>query len=739
MFDSAFNLRNCKVDPTEFSIQIDGREKKSLQPKFIEVLCYLAKHYPRIIPRDELIDNIWGLNSVVGDKSLTNAIWHLRKHLVDVNNGDEVIETIRKAGYRLIVEPRWHQCESYKQSEETPSNQNRYLTSSLPKNFEEINHVTKKTVQNALNHPQKLSKLNHQKKSLLLAAIIITVFSAILIGYLLGKPSNSPAKITQITKHPGSELFPSPSPDGRYVVYSQVSNNKPTNLFMKDTSQPQLPAQQLTFDKAIERHSVWSNDGQYLYFARTAKADSRCKYIQLKVVSRQEQEIADCPNRVGYFYLDISPDDKTLAIHGFNDDAEKSGIYFLDLTKKNAQLERFSCKKGCDYRDRDMAFSPDGKYLAVSRRFNRRYSENVFLINLETKATRQLTYTEEDIVGITWVNNNKIIYATRKSEIRSGFILDIKNNITTPLNLPGFSYPTFTKKGKKLFYEELHENYSITQFSLNTDIASSPFPIVLSGFSHHSPDYNKVRDRITYVSNESGFYELWSANTLGEERNQLTQFKNNIRFPKWSHDGNSIAFLASSENNKNDNIYIYSLLTKKISLLKSPFNRHNRPSWSLDDTKIVSSVYTDKFSDLFSFTISDGKVERLTNDNARYGIMISATQMLYTKTRKGLWKLDLTNKNIKPTRVIKSKYFKNLYSWDYHDNIIYFNKNVNNHNIIMFYDLKAEKSNPLIKLPSNSFSYGHISYVPNEDSLIFTQSSYPQANIKMLENSPLLQ
>jgi Tol biopolymer transport system component/DNA-binding winged helix-turn-helix (wHTH) protein len=739
-FDNSFNLSNCKVNPIEFSIQINDGDKQSLQPKFIEVLCYLAKHYPRIIPRDELIDNIWGPNSVVGDKSLTNAIWHLRKNFAEVNEGNDVIETIRKAGYRLVVEPQWHPYEDLQVKENKATTRDIHLSQTGQDNTttNSIDLTTEKSNDLASNNKKDLP--SQQIKPLFSLVIAVAIFTAILMGYLLGKPSSNTASITQITRHPGSELFPSPSPDGRYVVYSQVSNNQPTNLFMKDTLQPQLPAQQLTFDTEIERHSVWSNDGKYLYFARLAKDASYCKYIQLKVESRQEKVITDCPNRGGYFYLDISPDDKTLAIHGFNDDAEKSGIYFLDLTTSNSALQRFSCKVGCDYKDRDMAFSPNGKYLAISRRFSRRYSENLYLVDIETKASQQLTHKEEDIVGITWINDNKIIYAIRKAGVRSGFVVDISEGTTKPINLTGFSYPSYTKKSKKLFYQEREENYSIASLALNTDIASSPFPVVLSNFSHHSPDFNETRKRFVYVSNESGFYELWSANTQGEDRKQLTKLKKNIQFPKWSHDGNSIAFLASSEDNINDNIYIYSLLTQKISALKSPFDRHNRPSWTLDDKKIISAIYTGEFTDLFSITIADASTERLTKDNARYGIMTSATSLLYTKINKGLWQVDLSDKQSKPIKLIDGKVFTRSYAWDYHDNAVYFNKELTDHHRIMFYDLGLGKTKPLLKLPINSFYRGNVlRYIPNEDSIMFTKSSYPQANIKMLENSPLLE
>ena len=73
----AFKLGNCQILPLEFSIQFENCEKQSLQPKFIEVLVYLAENYPRIITRDELIEHVWLGNNYVGEKALTNAIWHL--------------------------------------------------------------------------------------------------------------------------------------------------------------------------------------------------------------------------------------------------------------------------------------------------------------------------------------------------------------------------------------------------------------------------------------------------------------------------------------------------------------------------------------------------------------------------------------------------------------------------------------------------------------------------------------
>lgn len=108
---SVFYLGSCRIDASDNSLQFPAsadcvQERITLQPKFVEVLAYLAHHYPRVVTRDALITDIWEGNTYVGEKALTNAVWHLRQQLGPLGAG-EVIETVRKTGYRLCIEPRF--------------------------------------------------------------------------------------------------------------------------------------------------------------------------------------------------------------------------------------------------------------------------------------------------------------------------------------------------------------------------------------------------------------------------------------------------------------------------------------------------------------------------------------------------------------------------------------------------------------------------------------------------------
>jgi len=711
--DQTFKIGKFRVIPIEYAIQLAGQDKKSLQPKFIEVLCYLAQHFPRVIPREELIENIWAGNAYVGEKALTNAIWHLRQNLKTDENPVETIETIRKVGYRLLVAPEYY------------------------KNTLEQSHRQENSTQQT-----PLSVTKHLLTALTSRNIIIYTLLLLLSGlftwqyYFVSQPIQFP-RIKQITKEPGSELFVAPSPDGRYVVYKWLHPDKASDLFLHDNFHPKLPAKQLTFDDDEEGISVWSNDGDYLYYARVNKQKSYCVITQLKVETQQIRDITTCPVTNGYHYIDISPNDDILAFHDHKAPADESGIYFISLAEKNAKPIRFSCSKDCGYRERDMAFSPDGKTIAVTRRTNR-FSENIYLVNIESKIAEQLTEGEEDIVGFTWQpDGNRIIYGTQRADVRNGYIIDIANKNIQPLNIEAFSYPAFAKHSAELFYQQRGEKYHIASLKLHDSIAASPFPVIQSDFNHHYPHYSANSKRIAYVSNESGFYELWTSDKQGGNRKQLTNLQQTIRYPRWSHDGSKVAFLAPVEFEEGDKIYVFDIKSQKLSIVPSQYKKHNRPSWSYDDSAIISAIYTNEYTDLHQINLTDGTIKRLTFDGGRYGLMTSPTTLLYTRIKDGLWQQDITKK-VQPLIKVSGKTFNATYTWSLADNGVYYLHNTEDSHQISFFDFTSQEQLPIIRLPLMTFAkYGGLTFVPELNKLLFTASHFPQANIKKLSH-PLI-
>ena len=98
---AAFVIAGWSVDPPTLRIRKQEKEVK-LEPKAMAVLVYLAERPGQVVSRQELEEAVWA-GTVVGYDAISNAIIKLRKAFGDDAQNPQVIETIPKAGYRLIA------------------------------------------------------------------------------------------------------------------------------------------------------------------------------------------------------------------------------------------------------------------------------------------------------------------------------------------------------------------------------------------------------------------------------------------------------------------------------------------------------------------------------------------------------------------------------------------------------------------------------------------------------------
>ncbi|MEP3889637.1 MAG: winged helix-turn-helix domain-containing protein [Hellea sp.] len=83
--------------------QIDGPAGQfSIEPKVMEVLTVLIDNAGKVVTRERLIDQVWGVG-FGGDERLSRAISLLRKALGDTRGKHDYIQTIPKQGYKFTV------------------------------------------------------------------------------------------------------------------------------------------------------------------------------------------------------------------------------------------------------------------------------------------------------------------------------------------------------------------------------------------------------------------------------------------------------------------------------------------------------------------------------------------------------------------------------------------------------------------------------------------------------------
>lgn len=95
-----FHIGEWLVEPELNRIERND-ETLHLEPKIMEVLVHLARHGPRVVTRQQLIDEVWD-GGYITDNTLTHAITEIRRALGDSASKPRYIETIHRRGYRLV-------------------------------------------------------------------------------------------------------------------------------------------------------------------------------------------------------------------------------------------------------------------------------------------------------------------------------------------------------------------------------------------------------------------------------------------------------------------------------------------------------------------------------------------------------------------------------------------------------------------------------------------------------------
>jgi two-component system alkaline phosphatase synthesis response regulator PhoP len=92
---SVIRAGNMEIDPVKFEVIIDGKPV-TLAKKEFELLYMLASKPGRVFLRNEILNQIWGNDVIVGDRTIDVHIRKVRQKL-----GVDCITTVKGVGYKF--------------------------------------------------------------------------------------------------------------------------------------------------------------------------------------------------------------------------------------------------------------------------------------------------------------------------------------------------------------------------------------------------------------------------------------------------------------------------------------------------------------------------------------------------------------------------------------------------------------------------------------------------------------
>ncbi len=97
--EDVIDVQGLKLDPVSHRVTAND-EAVDMGPTEFKMLHFFMTHQERVYSREQLLNNVWGTNVYVEDRTVDVHIRRLRKAL-EAAGHDKLIQTVRGAGYRF--------------------------------------------------------------------------------------------------------------------------------------------------------------------------------------------------------------------------------------------------------------------------------------------------------------------------------------------------------------------------------------------------------------------------------------------------------------------------------------------------------------------------------------------------------------------------------------------------------------------------------------------------------------
>ncbi len=565
-----------------------------LEPKVMLVLCCLADRAGEMVPKERLLDSAWA-DVAVGDDVLTRAISELRRVFDDDPREPRFIETIPKAGYRLIAPVARPQPDD---------------------------PAPELTIRGSWFHD----------KTAVIAAASVTLLIGVFGTLLLRRPaevtSSAPLqpRLMQLTAFHGLEISPTFSPDGGQVAFSWNGEHEDNfDIYLKIIGSSEV--RRLTTDSAPDVNPAWSPDGRQIAFVRQhADAQGVGTIHLVSPLGGAERRLSDFHVAISWppdsCSIAWSPDGRWLAASGDTgrDGAGNNpGIYLIPAAGGASRPLPHAKRQAWDVAP---AFSPDGHRLAyASCDPGMRVVApacDVYVFELGTdyvpvSPPRRLTTQGFAIQGLAWSRDaSSIIYDTAG---RGPFQLWRIRADGTPsperVDIAGFGSrkPATVSSRDRLVFERKLPTLGV----YSVQPGHTPQPVLVSSVFDFDPQFSPDGQRLAFASRRSGeAVEIWVASADGSNPHQLTHGPGARQgAPAWSPDGQRIAFSSVGDNGHWD-VWLMENDGGSPRQLTADPGDENVPTWSRDGRWIYFSSDRGGRLDIWRKAVSGGPTERVT-------------------------------------------------------------------------------------------------------------------------------
>ena len=579
-----------------------------LREQSFRFLVSLLEHSGDLVTREDLGKALWPSDTFVDfDHGLNTAVMKLREALGDTADKPLYIETIPRRGYRFIAPV----------SSGTDGQNGQSRTNSDP-GSSSISRAAGgvEVPQQAILAPAAKSAVRHR---IVLAAVVIGLLLLVALGSVLvyrahhasgslatGSHASSILPAIPVTTAPGQALFPAFSPDEKWIAY--LWNGPEQNYF--DVYVQLLGAgtpNRLTDNKSARvGPPAWSPDGTEIAFSRCDGMNDGVFAVPAMGGSERKLTSLRCIEFVrGLARVSWLQDGSGLLIADSCSASGPWGLVLLTLSTGERHCLITPGGPGELSYVGGLALSPDGTSIALSGSRAKGCCD-LFVVPRSGGTPRQLTFDQQlengdlfmsHYVDYMWTPDSKsIVFSSNATRVPWLWRVPAQGGPIEPETV----YPalgSLSKDGRRLVYSEK------TAMQLpeiwRADLAA-PGGAVLGKRKvigdQEEPDAQPSPDgsQLVWASYQTGFYEVWTSDSNGQDPRQLTRLERQSGTPRWSPDGQWVAFDSYDRGVAGSVIYVVDAQGGNLHAVTDASSLSFVPSWSRDG----KSIYFDSLSEM---------------------------------------------------------------------------------------------------------------------------------------------
>ena len=350
----------------------------------------------------------------------------------------------------------------------------------------------------------------------------------------------------RLTAHPGDELFPKFSPDGRWIAFTgQYDGNSDVFVIPAEGGEPR----RLTYHPSSDNVLGWTPDGKKILFRSTRSSyTTRFRRLFLVPVEGGLPEVLPVP-RAGL--TSFSPDGRRIAYNPVSREARTwkryRGGWTMYIGLYDLQQNTYQELPRANANDMFPMWHGDSIYFASDREG----AVNLYRYDLGSKRVRRLTnYKEYDVKwpslgpdAIVYENGGLLYSYDLSSERARKISVSVASDLTVAraeIKTVANRIRTFalSPSGVRALFEARGDI-----FTLPVEHGSARNLTATPGVHELNPAWSPDGKWVAYLSDATGEYELYLRPQKGGEEMRVTSDGGVYRFgPRWSPDSKKLLY-----------------------------------------------------------------------------------------------------------------------------------------------------------------------------------------------------